>query len=112
MFIFLNILFRTQMRSVRLFLREELERARETTTADHFVMSPEQEEEEFQQNIQINDAWNAKIAAERDKRLQEQFKERRADIAKRIEMAKERREEHLEKIDEIVRKEKVCAYYI
>lgn len=101
--------YKTQMRSLRLYLREEAQRIRETSTVDHLVQTPEQEEEEFQRCIDLNNEWNAKIAEERNARLEKEFAERREFIKQRLELAKEREEERMERIEEIVRKEKEAA---
>lgn len=101
--------YKTQMRSLRLFFREEVQRIRETSTADHLVQTPEQEEDEFQRCINLNNEWNATIAKERSVRLEKEFAERREYIKERLELAKEREEERIRRIEEIVRKEKEAA---
>ncbi|XP_055855672.1 probable 28S ribosomal protein S26, mitochondrial [Episyrphus balteatus] len=101
--------YKTQMRSMRMYLREESQRIRETSTADHLVETPEQEEQEFQRCVDLNKEWNAKIAGERNARLAKEYAERREFIKERLELAKEREEDRLQRIEEIVRKEKEAA---
>jgi hypothetical protein len=38
---------RTQLRSVRAFLRKEVEQKKLTVSGDHIIISPEEEEKEF-----------------------------------------------------------------
>ncbi|KAH8260888.1 hypothetical protein KR044_000019 [Drosophila immigrans] len=97
--------YKTQLRSVRQYLRAEVIRHEETSTADHIVLTPEQEEAEFQQCIDINAAWNAKIAGERELRLAKERDEKIAYVQERLEAGKLREEERRERADEHVRRE-------
>ncbi|XP_037934439.1 probable 28S ribosomal protein S26, mitochondrial [Teleopsis dalmanni] len=105
----LHNIYKTQLRSVRLYLREEVKRIQETSTADHYVLTPEEEEAEFQRCFEENEIWNKKIAEERNERLEKERAERVNLIKERIELAKIRHEERLERAEEIVRKEKENA---
>lgn len=86
---------------------KEAEVNRKTSTADHLVLTPEQEEAEFQKCVAENEAWNAKIAQEREARLQKEAAEREAYVARKLEEARIKQEEERERIEEIVRLEKV-----
>ncbi|EDV97890.1 probable 28S ribosomal protein S26, mitochondrial [Drosophila grimshawi] len=97
--------YKTQLRSVRQYLREEVVRQQETSTADHIVLTPEQEEAEFQRCLDENAAWNAKIASERNVRLAEEREAKVAYVQERLEAAKLRSEERREKVDERIRYE-------
>ncbi|CAD7005751.1 unnamed protein product [Ceratitis capitata] len=97
--------YKLQMRSLRQYLREEVLRLNVTTTADHIVLTPEQEEAEFQRCMQENEAWNQKIAVERNERLQRELEEKAVEIRQRLEAARIREEERLERADEVVRRE-------
>ncbi|TDG47637.1 hypothetical protein AWZ03_005935 [Drosophila navojoa] len=97
--------YKTQLRSVRQFLREEVVRQQETSTADHIVLTPEQEEAEFQRCVEVNAAWNAKIAKEREVRLAKEREEKVAYVQERLEAGKLREEERRERADERVRYE-------
>ncbi|KAL5293060.1 mRpS26 family protein [Megaselia abdita] len=101
--------YRTQMRSVRLFLREEAQRIRQTSSADHLVMTPEEEEAEFQKCVAINDEWNKKISEERNQRLEADLQKTKEFVDERLEAFRERKEEHIENIDAIVKAEKEMA---
>ncbi|XP_055905043.1 probable 28S ribosomal protein S26, mitochondrial [Eupeodes corollae] len=101
--------YKTQMRSMRMYLREESQRIRETSTADHLVMSVEEEEAEFQRCLNLNKEWNDQIAAERNLRLEKENAAKREYIKERLELAKEREEDRLQRIEEIVRKEKEAS---
>ncbi|KAH8270295.1 hypothetical protein KR018_006805 [Drosophila ironensis] len=87
---------RTQLRSVRQFLREEVARHEETSTADHIVLTPEQEEAEFQRCLDRNAAWNASIAGEREGRLARERAEKAAYVQERLEARQVREEERRE----------------
>ncbi|EDV39264.1 uncharacterized protein Dana_GF24580 [Drosophila ananassae] len=88
--------YKTQLRSVRQFLREEVVRHEETSTADHIVLTPEQEEAEFLKCVDINATWNAKIAKERDQRLAKEREDKVAYVQERLEARQLREEERRE----------------
>ncbi|XP_065359745.1 small ribosomal subunit protein mS26 [Calliphora vicina] len=98
--------YKTQLRSVRLFLREENQRLDETSTAGHFVLTAEQEEAEFQRCLQENQKWNQEIAAIREQRLAKESQEKSEYVKERLRLAQEREEERMEKIEALVKKEK------
>lgn len=89
---------------------EEVQTKRLTSSADHLVVTPEEELAEFESCLRANDEWNAKIAGERELRLNAQLAERREYIETRLELKVEREREALLAAEEIVRKEKVCVY--
>lgn len=101
---------RTQIRAVRSYLMEEVQTKRLTSSADHLVVTPEEELAEFEACLRANDEWNSKIADERDLRLKAEMAERREYIATRLELKEEREREALIAAEEIVRQEKVCVY--
>ncbi|XP_017491872.1 PREDICTED: probable 28S ribosomal protein S26, mitochondrial isoform X2 [Rhagoletis zephyria] len=101
--------YKLQMRSIRQYLREEVLRLNVTTTADHIVLTPEQEEAEFQRCMQENEVWNQAIAAERNARLQKDRERQAGEIRERLDAARLREEERLERAEEIVRREKELA---
>ncbi|XP_037721525.1 probable 28S ribosomal protein S26, mitochondrial [Drosophila subpulchrella] len=94
--------YKTQLRSVRQFLREENVRHDETSTVDHIVLTPEQEEAEFQKCIDANAAWNAAIAKERDQRLAKEREEKVAYVQERLEARQVREEERKEQANQRV----------
>lgn len=96
---------RTQLRSVRQFLREEVVRHEETSTADHIVLTPEQEEAEFQKCLDVNAAWNAAIAKERDQRLAKEREDKVAYVQERLEARQLREEERREQANQRVLRE-------
>ncbi|XP_068149638.1 small ribosomal subunit protein mS26 [Drosophila tropicalis] len=89
--------YKTQLRSVRQYLREEVIRYEETSTADHIVLTPEQEEAEFQRCLDENAAWNAAIAKERDIRLAKERDAKVVYVQERLEAKKLRDEERIER---------------
>lgn len=101
---------RTQLRSVRQYLREENQRIAETSTAGHFVLTTEQEEAEFQRCLQMNEKWNQEIGAIREQRLAKERHERVEHIRERLRVSQEREEERMEQIEALVKKEKVRAH--
>lgn len=88
-------------------MREENQRIAETSSADHFVLTPEQEEAEFQRCLQENEKWNREVAALREQRLAREHQEKQQYVQERLRLAEEREEERMEKIEALVRKEKV-----
>ncbi|XP_037815995.1 probable 28S ribosomal protein S26, mitochondrial [Lucilia sericata] len=98
--------YKTQLRSVRQYLREENQRLDETSTAGHFVLTAEQEEAEFQRCLQENEKWNQEIALMREQRLAKEKQEKAEYIKERLRLAKEREEERMEQIEALVKKEK------
>ncbi|KAH8379346.1 hypothetical protein KR009_004335 [Drosophila setifemur] len=97
--------YKTQLRSVRQFLREEVVRHEETSTADHIVLTPEQEEAEFQKCLDANATWNATIAKERDQRLAKEREEKVAYVQERLEARQLREEEQREQANQRVLRE-------
>lgn len=96
------------MRAIRSYLIEETKLVKATTTADHVVVTPEEEAAEMHQCIELNNAWNASIAEIRNKRLEKEMKERQEFILTRLELKQQREEEALRAAEELVRLEKVC----
>ncbi|KAH8376505.1 hypothetical protein KR200_006870 [Drosophila serrata] len=97
--------YKTQLRSVRQYLREEVIRHEETSTADHIVLTPEQEEAEFQKCLDVNAAWNATIAKEREARLAKEREEKVAYVQERLEALQVREEERREQANKRVLRE-------
>lgn len=80
-------------------------RQQETSTADHIVLTPEKEEEEFQRCLNENVAWNAKIASERDVRLAKEREEKVAYVQERLDAHKLIKEERLEQANKRIQYE-------
>lgn len=78
-----------------------------TSTADHVIVTPEEEAAEMQQCIELNNAWNESIAELRNKRLEQAMNERKEFILSRLELKREREEEARRAAEEVVRLEKV-----
>uniref|UniRef100_D3TRB7 Small ribosomal subunit protein mS26 n=1 Tax=Glossina morsitans morsitans TaxID=37546 RepID=D3TRB7_GLOMM len=98
--------YRTQMRSIRLYLREENQRIAETTTMDHIALTPQQEEEEFNRCLQENEKWNNEINKIRELRLAKEREETKAYVQEKLRLAEEREEELMQRIESLVKKEK------
>lgn len=90
---------------MRQFLREEVLRQQETSTADHIVLTPEKEEEEFQRCLDENAAWNAKIASEREVRLAKEREAKVAYVQERLDAHKLIKEERLEQANKRIQYE-------
>uniref|UniRef100_A0A1L8ECS9 Small ribosomal subunit protein mS26 n=1 Tax=Haematobia irritans TaxID=7368 RepID=A0A1L8ECS9_HAEIR len=102
----LHNIYKTQLRSVRQYLREENQRIAETSTADHFVLTPEQEEADFQRCLQENEKWNREVALIREARLAKERQAKAEYVQERLSLAEEREEERMQKIEALVRKQK------
>lgn len=98
---------RTQVRAVRSYLMEEVITRKLTSTADHLVVTPEEEAADFEACIRANEEWNAAIATERQQRLDRVAAERREFILTRLELKEERDRIALDTAEQVVRREKV-----
>lgn len=96
------------MRAVRSYLFQEVRVNKATSTADHVIVTPEEEAADLQRCIELNAAWNASIAEIRNKRLEKEMIERQEYILSRLELKREREEREMLKAEEMVRLEKVC----
>lgn len=95
------------MRAIRSYLIEECRVQQLTSSADHLVVTPEEELAEFEESNRLNAEWNAAIAVEREQRLARKLAERKEFILKRLELKEEREAAALQEAEEIVRREKV-----
>ncbi|XP_037038724.1 probable 28S ribosomal protein S26, mitochondrial [Bradysia coprophila] len=98
--------YKTQVKAVRLYLIEEIKLKKASSTADHVVITPEEEAADMQHCIELNNAWNASIAELRNKRLEQQMIERQEVILQQLELKREREEEERRAAEEVVRLEK------
>lgn len=89
---------------------EEVRLKNLTSSADHLVVSPEEELAQFEAAIALNDEWNAKIAVEREARLAKRLAERKEYILTRLELKEERDQLAREQAEELVRREKVTKF--
>lgn len=80
-------------------------RQQETSTADHIVLTPEKEEEEFQRCLNENAAWNALIASERNVRLANEREAKVAYVQERLDAYKLSQEERIERADKRIQYE-------
>lgn len=80
-------------------------RQQETSTADHIVLTPEKEEEEFQRCLDENAAWNAIIASERNVRLANEREAKVAYVQERLDAYKLSQEERIERADKRIQYE-------
>lgn len=95
------------MRAVKGYLVQEMLINKVTSSADHVILTPEEEAAEIQQAIELNNAWNASIAEIRNQRLEKVMNERQEYILSRLELKREREEEAMRVANEAVRLEKV-----
>lgn len=94
------------MRSLQEHFRQEnVLRAQKETAV---VVSGE-DDQDFERIKILNDAWNAKVAEAREIRLKKENEERELYILSRLDAKKERDDERRQRVDELVRKEKVCT---
>lgn len=100
---------RTQVRAVRAYLFEECRVKNLTSSADHLIVTPEEEQAEFELSHRINDEWNGRIAAEREQRLAQKLADRKEYILTRLELKEERERVARENAEEIVRREKALS---
>uniref|UniRef100_A0A182NSF4 Small ribosomal subunit protein mS26 n=1 Tax=Anopheles dirus TaxID=7168 RepID=A0A182NSF4_9DIPT len=102
----LNNNYRTQMRAVRGFLRDEVEAYKLVSRAGLVLQTPEQEEAEWQEALRRNDEWNQQTAVKRDERLAQERAARKEYILERLVLKEQREMDKLEQIEAKVRVEK------
>lgn len=98
------------MRAVRAFLREDYIAKSKLSSSDHIILTPEQEEEEFLRIKNANDEWNFEISKIRDARVAKENAERKEFILQRLDLKITREDQERERIEDIVRNEKVLIY--
>ncbi|XP_055612487.1 probable 28S ribosomal protein S26, mitochondrial [Uranotaenia lowii] len=101
--------YHTQMKAVRRFLRDEVEAFKLVSRAGMVIQTPEEEAAEWNEVQRINEDWNHKIAAIRDKRLEEERQQRNNYILERLAAKEQRDQDRLERIEARVRSEKEQA---
>lgn len=97
--------YKTQLRAVRGFLAAS--RTREPNPLLALAQGPaEQMEKQFRQCLQINDEWNAEVAVNRNRRLEEERNAYKELIGQRLEAKEERSANKRQLAEERVRVEK------
>lgn len=89
---------------------DEGKRIRETSTADHIILTPEQEELQFNECMAINDEWNKATGKFRDERILREKSDKLKYAQERLALKEERDRERMETAEELVRLEKVNVY--
>lgn len=92
------------MRSLFEFFREESRLKKEAVSE---ITQVTKDDEDFEQMTKINNEWNAKCLADREARLEQTIKERKEHILLRLIQKEEQEKERVEKVDELIRTEKV-----
>uniref|UniRef100_A0A182W3E7 Small ribosomal subunit protein mS26 n=1 Tax=Anopheles minimus TaxID=112268 RepID=A0A182W3E7_9DIPT len=98
--------YRTQMKAVRNFLRDEVEAYKLVSRAGLVLQTPEQEEAEWQEALRRNDEWNQQTAAKREERLTSERAARKEYILERLVLKEQREIDKKEQVEEKVRIEK------
>uniref|UniRef100_A0A336LUY8 Small ribosomal subunit protein mS26 n=1 Tax=Culicoides sonorensis TaxID=179676 RepID=A0A336LUY8_CULSO len=101
--------YRTQMKAIRSFLHQEVQKASLPSTTSVLLKSPEQLELEFQETLKINEVWNAECAKVRAARMEQKLKEQRDYVLERLQAKEERDEEREERIRNIIEQQKIEA---
>ena len=83
------------------------ERAKTSKTSDSAIQQVEDEEKAHARCVIENEEWNRQVALMREERLQKQREAHRENILKNIDEAEKRQKQRLEKIEQMVREEKV-----
>lgn len=94
------------MRSLRAYFHGDSIRTAAISSADHLIVTPEEEAIEFEKCLTENDKWNASVAEIRNARLARESEERKVAIGERLEAKVLRDELQMEKIEALVRYEK------
>uniref|UniRef100_A0A182SH54 Small ribosomal subunit protein mS26 n=1 Tax=Anopheles maculatus TaxID=74869 RepID=A0A182SH54_9DIPT len=98
--------YRTQMKAVRHFLRDEVEAYKLVSRAGLVLQTPEQEEAEWQEALRRNEEWNQQTAAKREERLAAERAARKEYILERLVLKEQREMDKQEQIEAKVRVEK------
>ncbi|XP_058129152.1 small ribosomal subunit protein mS26 [Anopheles ziemanni] len=98
--------YRTQMKAVRNFLRDEVEAYKLVSRAGLVLQTPEEEEAEWQDALRRNDEWNQQTAAEREERLTAERAARKEFILERLVLKEQREMSKQEEVEAKVRAEK------
>ncbi|XP_053681096.1 probable 28S ribosomal protein S26, mitochondrial [Anopheles nili] len=98
--------YRTQMKAVRKFLRDEVEASKLVSRAGLVLQTPEQEEAEWQEALRRNDEWNRQTAAIREERLSIERAARKEYILERLVLKEQREMDKKDLIESKVRAEK------
>uniref|UniRef100_A0A182MQC8 Small ribosomal subunit protein mS26 n=1 Tax=Anopheles culicifacies TaxID=139723 RepID=A0A182MQC8_9DIPT len=98
--------YRTQMKAVRNFLRDEVEAYKLVSRAGLVLQTPEEEEAEWQEALRKNDEWNQQTAAKREERLAAERTARKEYILERLVLKEQREIDKKEQVEEKVRIEK------
>ncbi|XP_049283059.1 probable 28S ribosomal protein S26, mitochondrial [Anopheles funestus] len=98
--------YRTQMKAVRNFLRDEVEAYKLVSRAGLVLQTPEQEEAEWQEALRRNDEWNQQTAAKREERLVTERAARKEYILERLVLKEQREIDKKEQVEAKVRIEK------
>lgn len=99
-------MFRTQLRSVIAYFREEAQLNKSKSSADHIVITPEEAIIEMEKCLEINKQWNANCEAIRNGRIKTEYEQDSKYIEKQLEQKMYADEDKLQKIEETVRREK------
>lgn len=89
------------------YFREENKQREKTSSADHFILTPEEQATDKSRREALNDEWNADCANIRAIRLEKEDAKRREFILERLALKEQRDAERLELADNMVLFEKV-----
>ncbi|XP_067012915.1 small ribosomal subunit protein mS26 [Anabrus simplex] len=103
----LNNNYNTQIKSIRAFLKEQVQAS--YMTVDTSLDKERLEAEDFARCMKINDEWNAKIVKIREERLAKQAELTKEKVIQKIIQEEEKEKQTLEEIERIVREEKEKA---
>ncbi|CAK1594169.1 unnamed protein product [Parnassius mnemosyne] len=102
----INNNYKTQMRAIRRFYHEEMIKERSTLESASSEMSQRLEAEEWERCVQLNDKWNAQVAAEREERRKKEFEKMEEYALARIEAKDKELKEKIAQASERIRRQK------
>ncbi|CAG5056863.1 unnamed protein product [Parnassius apollo] len=102
----INNNYKTQMRAIRRFYHEEMIKERSTLESASSEMSLRLEAEEWERCVQLNDKWNAQVAAEREERRKKEFEKMEEYALARIEAKDKELKEKIAQASERIRRQK------
>ncbi|KAJ6635043.1 putative 28S ribosomal protein S26, mitochondrial [Pseudolycoriella hygida] len=101
--------YNTQVRLVRKFIMNDVRQKQEISSADHVIVTPEEQVADMQRCAELNNAWNASIAENRKQRLEKARAQKHREILARLELKIRQDEIARKAAEEAVRLEKSLA---
>lgn len=108
----INNNYKTQMRAIRRFYHEEMIKEKSTLESASSEMSQKLEADEWERCVQLNEKWNARVAAEREERRKKELEEMEEYALARMEAKDKALKEKIKEASESIRRQKVIFIFL